>query len=168
MKYWSKPVGVLVALLLAIVLTSQPLTPACGALAVATVLISRQLFSPLRVLARAYAAAVAFDGTALPRAVVTGAPVRNVIVDGAHPDAAARSAARDALGLPGHGLVVAVVGGSLGSRRLNEAALGLAEQWATRTDVALYHSVGRRDWSWVSAAAERLTSVGAPRSAVTR
>jgi putative colanic acid biosynthesis UDP-glucose lipid carrier transferase len=53
LKYWSKPLGVLIALLLAIVLTSQPLTPACGALAVATVLISRQMFSPLRILARA-------------------------------------------------------------------------------------------------------------------
>jgi hypothetical protein len=53
LKYWSKPLGVLVALLLAIVLTSQPLTPACGALAIAAVLISRQMFSPLRVLARA-------------------------------------------------------------------------------------------------------------------
>jgi putative colanic acid biosynthesis UDP-glucose lipid carrier transferase len=58
LKYWSKPLGVLLALLLAIVLTSQPLTPACGALAVAAVLISRQMFSPLRVLARAGAGAV--------------------------------------------------------------------------------------------------------------
>ena len=58
LKYWSKPLGVLVALLLAIVLTSQPLTPACGALAIAAVLISRQMFSPLRVLARAGAATV--------------------------------------------------------------------------------------------------------------
>jgi UDP-N-acetylglucosamine:LPS N-acetylglucosamine transferase len=108
----------------------------------------------------ARAAAVAFEGTALPRAVVTGAPVRAVIVDGAHPDAAARDAARDALGLPGHRLVVAVVGGSLGSRRLNEAALGLAQLWATRSDVALYHSVGRRDWTWASEAAERMTQGG--------
>jgi putative colanic acid biosynthesis UDP-glucose lipid carrier transferase len=58
LKYWSKPLGVLLALLLAIVLTSQPFTPACAALAVATVLISRQLFSPLHVLARAGAGAV--------------------------------------------------------------------------------------------------------------
>ena len=58
LKYWSKPLAVLVALLLAIVLTSQPLTPACAALAVATILISRQLFSPLHVLARTGAGAV--------------------------------------------------------------------------------------------------------------
>jgi putative colanic acid biosynthesis UDP-glucose lipid carrier transferase len=58
LKYWSKPLGVLIALLLAIVLTSQPFTPACGALAVAAVLISRQMFSPLRVLARTGAGTV--------------------------------------------------------------------------------------------------------------
>jgi putative colanic acid biosynthesis UDP-glucose lipid carrier transferase len=58
LKYWSKPFGVLVALILAIAVTSQPLTPACGALAIATVLISRQIFSPLRVLARAAGGAV--------------------------------------------------------------------------------------------------------------
>ena len=59
LKYWSKPLGVVVALLLAIALTSQPLTPGCGALAIAAVLISRQMFSPLRVLARAGAGIVA-------------------------------------------------------------------------------------------------------------
>jgi putative colanic acid biosynthesis UDP-glucose lipid carrier transferase len=48
LKYWSIPLCVVAALLLAIVLTSQPLTPACAALVVATVLISRQIFSPFR------------------------------------------------------------------------------------------------------------------------
>jgi len=108
----------------------------------------------------ARAAAVAFEGTALPRSVVTGAPVRGVIVDGAHPDAASRAAARGALGLPAHRLVVAVVGGSLGSKRLNEAVIELAGLWARRRDVALYHVVGRRDWSWASEAKVR-TPLGA-------
>jgi putative colanic acid biosynthesis UDP-glucose lipid carrier transferase len=58
LKYWSKPLGVLAALIFAIALTSQPLTPGCGALAIATVLISRQIFSPLRPPARAGAAEV--------------------------------------------------------------------------------------------------------------
>jgi UDP-N-acetylglucosamine:LPS N-acetylglucosamine transferase len=101
----------------------------------------------------ARAAAVAFEGTALPRAVVTGAPVRGVIVDSAHPDAAARAEARDALGLPTDRLVVATVGGSLGSKRLNEAVIELAGLWARRRDVAIYQVVGWRDWSWASAAA---------------
>ncbi len=95
-------------------------------------------------------AAVAFEGTALPRSVVTGAPVRAAIVRSAHPDDRARAAARHALGLPGDRLVVAAVGGSLGSKRLNEACLGLAGLWARRGDVALYHVVGRRDWSWAA------------------
>jgi UDP-N-acetylglucosamine:LPS N-acetylglucosamine transferase len=107
----------------------------------------------------AQAAAVAFEGAALPRAVVTGAPVRAAVVaaarDAAAPDAdgRARSAARRALGLPDDRLVVAVVGGSLGSKRLNDAVLGLAARWAKRTDVTLYHVVGRRDASWAGAAA---------------
>ncbi len=100
----------------------------------------------------ARAAAVAFEGTALPRAVVTGAPVRGVIVAGAHPEEAGRAAARVALGLPAHRLVVAAVGGSLGSKRLNEAVIELAGLWARRPDVALYHVVGRRDWTWASEA----------------
>jgi len=53
LKYWSKPLGVLIALMLAIGVTSQHLTPACAALAVVSVLLSRHVFSPLRVLGRA-------------------------------------------------------------------------------------------------------------------
>jgi len=107
----------------------------------------------------ARAAAVAFEGTALPRSVVTGAPVRGAIVAGAHPDAGARSAAREALGLPRDRLVVAVVGGSLGSRRLNEAVMALAELWRDRSDVALYHVVGRRDRAWAAQAAAAVAGV---------
>ena len=109
----------------------------------------------------ARAAAVAFDGTALPRAVVTGAPVRPSIVAAARPDGAARSKAREALGLPVGRVVVGAVGGSLGSKRLNEAVIGLAELWAGRGDVAIYHVVGRRDWSWASNAGERITAADA-------
>ncbi|HUY63165.1 MAG TPA: glycosyltransferase [Acidimicrobiales bacterium] len=100
----------------------------------------------------ARAAAVAFPGTALPRAVVTGAPVRPEIADAAHPDAASRLEARRALGLPEGGQVIGAVGGSLGAARINEALLELARLWADRTDVALYHVVGRRDYQWVAAA----------------
>jgi len=102
----------------------------------------------------ARAAAVAFPGTALPRAVVTGAPVRPVMVQAAHPDAAARRSARDALGLPPDRYVVGVVGGSLGAERINRAVLGLKELWAGRADVALYHVVGRRDAAWAHAQAQ--------------
>jgi len=50
LKHWSKPAVVVAALLVAIVTTSQPITAAHGALAVAAVLIARQIFSPLRLL----------------------------------------------------------------------------------------------------------------------
>jgi len=108
-------------------------------------------------------AAVAFEGTALPRSVVTGAPVREIIVHSAHPGPGDQASARDALGLPQDRVVVAAVGGSLGSKRLNEAVIGLAGLWASRTDVALYHVVGRRDASWAAQAAPRLPgALGTP------
>ncbi len=93
----------------------------------------------------ARAAAVAFEATPLPRAVVTGAPVRPEIVAAARPDAAARRRARDTLALPGDRFVVGVVGGSLGATTINRAALALAGRWAGRGDTVVYHVVGRRD-----------------------
>lgn len=94
----------------------------------------------------ARSAAVAFDGTALPHAVTTGNPVRPQIlaVDRSY---AARAAAREALGLPADRFVVAVFGGSLGSRRINTAIRGVVDRWAGRDDVAIRHAVGRRDWA---------------------
>ncbi len=97
----------------------------------------------------ARASAVAFEGTALPRAVVTGNPVS--------PEMAAvdrspegRAAARTRLGLLEERMVVAVFGGSLGALRINQATLGLARAWADRRDLAIYHVVGRRDWPEVA------------------
>ena len=106
----------------------------------------------------ARAAAVAFPGTALPRAVLTGVPVRPEVVAAARPGAEDRRAARRALGAPEDRPLVGVVGGSLGARRLNEAAVDLAGMWAARSDRALYHVVGRRDASW---AAEARPAAGA-------
>jgi len=98
----------------------------------------------------AAACAVSFEGTPLPRAVLTGNPVRSEI---AHADTgpAGREAARRALGVPDGRVAVAAVGGSLGSRRINEAVLGLAARWAGRGDVWLRHVVGRRDYAEVAA-----------------
>jgi undecaprenyldiphospho-muramoylpentapeptide beta-N-acetylglucosaminyltransferase len=93
----------------------------------------------------AAAAAVSFPGTALPRAVVTGNPVRPQIL-AVDRSPAGRGAARQALGLPAEAFVVAVVGGSLGARRLNEATVGLAAQWAGRSGVAIRHVIGERDF----------------------
>lgn len=104
-----------------------------------------------RVFARfARACAVSFAGTPLPRAVHTGNPVRPEIA-ALDRSPGARAAARLALGLPAAAVVIAVTGGSLGSRRINEATFGLVEAWSDRSGVALRHAVGRRDWASVQA-----------------
>lgn len=98
----------------------------------------------------AAACAVSFDGTPLPRAVVTGNPVRPEIAT-ADTTPAGRAAARAALGLPADAVVVAVAGGSLGARRINDAVVDLAGRWCGRSGLCIYHVVGRRDFGDVSA-----------------
>jgi UDP-N-acetylglucosamine--N-acetylmuramyl-(pentapeptide) pyrophosphoryl-undecaprenol N-acetylglucosamine transferase len=98
----------------------------------------------------ARAAAVAFPGTGLRREVLTGSPVRPEILQ-ADRSPAGRARARQLLGLPGDRAILAVTGGSLGARNINEVTLGLAAAWADRGDVAIHHVVGRRDWPDVSA-----------------
>ncbi len=103
----------------------------------------------------ATACAIALPGTPLPRAVLTGAPVRpEVLAVDRTPEG--RAAARTLLGLPEGRLVVAVTGGSLGARRLNLAALGLARAWAKRSDVVVVHVAGERDVDWVRVQAREL------------
>ncbi len=92
----------------------------------------------------ARAAAVSFPGTPLPRAVVTGNPVRPEMLAVDRSPAGRRAARRD-LGLPEEATVVAVSGGSLGARRINTAVLGLAREWSGRAGVVVYHVVGERD-----------------------
>jgi undecaprenyldiphospho-muramoylpentapeptide beta-N-acetylglucosaminyltransferase len=104
-----------------------------------------------RLLARfARASAVSFDGTPLPRAVTTGNPIRPEFATAG--EGSRRAAARAALGVdPGRSLVL-VTGGSLGALRLNRAALGALEEWRSRSDLAVHHVVGRRDWAEITAA----------------
>jgi UDP-N-acetylglucosamine--N-acetylmuramyl-(pentapeptide) pyrophosphoryl-undecaprenol N-acetylglucosamine transferase len=98
-----------------------------------------------RLVARfAKASAVTFPGTDLPRAVVTGNPVRPEVL--AVDRARDRGPARARLGLPDDRVVVVSFGGSLGARRINRAVTGLVERWAGRTDLAVRHVVGERDW----------------------
>lgn len=107
-----------------------------------------------RLLSRfARACAVAFEGTPMPRSVVTGAPVRPEVAEAAK---AGRAAARQTLGLPADRTLVVAVGGSLGATRLNTAVLGLADRWADRGELALRHVVGRRDWPLVAPRAAEL------------
>lgn len=93
----------------------------------------------------AAASAVSFEGTGLPRSVVTGNPVRPEITT-----LAPRAAARAELGMPADGLLIAVAGGSLGARRINDAVVALAARWADRSDICLYHVIGRRDFADLS------------------
>ncbi len=93
----------------------------------------------------ARASAVGWPGNPLPRSVVTGTPVRPAIAGVVRgPDA--RRQARRTLGLPVDRPTVAVFGGSLGARRLNDAVAGLVERWKDRGDRSIFHIVGRRDW----------------------
>ncbi len=100
----------------------------------------------------ARAAAVSFEGTDLPRAVFTGNPVRPEVLAVDREDPSSRAAARRALGLPLDAVVLAVIGGSLGARRINHAVVGLAAAWAGRTGMAMRHMVGVRDWEAIAAA----------------
>ncbi len=99
-----------------------------------------------RVFSRLAAAnAVALPGTILPRAVVTGVAVRGAIA-AVDRSADGVAAARAALGLPADRTTVGVMSGSLGARRVNEAALELAARWSPRSDLTVVHVTGRRDF----------------------
>lgn len=95
--------------------------------------------------------AVAFPETPLPRAALTGAPLRREFELCPSPDAARAAGARAELGLPSDMPVVAAVGGSLGARRINDAVAEMVDRWrrADAGPVAVYHVVGRRDWDRV-------------------
>ena len=104
----------------------------------------------------ARACAVAFPGTPLPRAVVTGNPVRPEVL-AADRSPAGQQAARAELGIPSGRQVVLVAGGSLGARSINEATTALVAVWSGRDDLAVRHVVGRRDWDLAAGPApERL------------
>lgn len=92
----------------------------------------------------ARASAVAFDGTPLPRPVVTGNPIRAEItsIDPARD----RARARAAFGVGEGRRLVLVFGGSLGALRINRAVLDALPRWADRGDLSVHHVVGARDW----------------------
>lgn len=91
--------------------------------------------------------AVAFPDSPLPRPVLTGAPLRKEVL-AVEPERD-RAAARAELGLPLDRLVVGVVGGSLGSMALIDAARELADRWADRRDLAIRLVAGNR---WIDKA----------------
>ena len=48
--------------------------------------------------------------------------------------------------------MVVITGGSLGALRINRATIEAIETWRNRSDLAIHHVVGRRDWDEISAA----------------
>ena len=102
-----------------------------------------------RLLSRfAAAAATAFEATDLPGATWTGNPVRVEVL--AADRSSGRAAARSSLGVDPERRLVAVFGGSLGSRRINEAVAGAVERWQARSDLHVRHIAGRRDYDDLS------------------
>ncbi|MEO5724215.1 MAG: UDP-N-acetylglucosamine--N-acetylmuramyl-(pentapeptide) pyrophosphoryl-undecaprenol N-acetylglucosamine transferase [Ilumatobacteraceae bacterium] len=91
---------------------------------------------------RAAAVAVAFPGSTLAHAELTGAPVRQAIINVDR--AAGRAPARHLLDLPADRFVVAVCCGSLGSQGLNEVVVEAVDRLAARRDLAVHHVVGER------------------------
>ncbi len=92
----------------------------------------------------ARACAVPFDETDLPHKVVTGNPVRPEVL--AVDRATGRTAARAELGVDAGRTMVAVVTGSLGSRRVNDAVVAAIPEWADRDDLVIRHVIGTRDF----------------------
>jgi len=85
---------------------------------------------------------VAFPDSPLPRATLTGAPVRQAILD--IDRTRDRAAARHQLGLPPDRFVVAAMGGSQGSGVLNSAIAGIVADRAGDSTLAVRHVVGER------------------------
>lgn len=91
---------------------------------------------------RAAACAVAFPDSPLPRATVTGAPVRQSILDVDRERD--REPARAALALPAHRFTIVVIGGSQGSGVLNSAVGELLTRWAADRALTILHLAGTR------------------------
>jgi UDP-N-acetylglucosamine--N-acetylmuramyl-(pentapeptide) pyrophosphoryl-undecaprenol N-acetylglucosamine transferase len=126
---------------------SEPMSRAAIAAKVPLVCVSYDRIPGLatkRQALRATACAVAFEGSSLPRSVVTGAPVRKELRDlEVKPT---RIAARATLGIPLEAKLVAITGGSLGSEVLNGCASQIlaASHEAGMQNVVVYHVVGNR------------------------
>jgi UDP-N-acetylglucosamine--N-acetylmuramyl-(pentapeptide) pyrophosphoryl-undecaprenol N-acetylglucosamine transferase len=90
----------------------------------------------------AAACAVAFPGSTLPRAEVTGAPIRQAVLDVDRVGGRAR--AREELGIPDDRFLVVVMGGSLGSGVLNDAIREYLSDHLTDTGLAVYQIAGER------------------------
>ena len=132
--YASAACGVAAALLrVPLVITEQNAVPG----------LANRLLSRL-----AAGAATAFEATDLPRASWTGNPVRTEVLDVDR--SAGQPAARAALGVDEGSRLVAVFGGSLGSRTINDAVAGALGIWRDRRDLHIRHIAGHREYEDLS------------------
>lgn len=87
---------------------------------------------------------VSFADTDLPKAIHTGNPSRHEILV---VDRTKRDEALARLGVePGRHLIAAF-GGSLGAKRINQSVVDAASELAHRSDLAIRHVIGDRDWA---------------------
>lgn len=95
----------------------------------------------------AAACALPFPPTDLPRGVLTGNPIRAALSEALLDQSPERrTAARRRLGIDDPDtILVAVWAGSLGAGSVNGAVRDLAQRWSDRTDVVIYHVVGKRN-----------------------
>jgi UDP-N-acetylglucosamine--N-acetylmuramyl-(pentapeptide) pyrophosphoryl-undecaprenol N-acetylglucosamine transferase len=91
---------------------------------------------------RSAACAVAFADSPLPHRTLTGAPVRQAVLDVDR--AGDRDTARRQLEIPDDRFLVAVMGGSQGSGVLNQSVAALVERWRDDHRLAVLHLVGER------------------------
>jgi undecaprenyldiphospho-muramoylpentapeptide beta-N-acetylglucosaminyltransferase len=103
-----------------------------------------------RLVARwARASAVPFTTTDLPKAVVTGNPVRaEVLAIDRERD---RAGARGSLGVGDGRVLLLAFAGSLGATRINDAVVGVARRLRGRSDLSIRHVLGRRDYARLAA-----------------
>ncbi len=89
--------------------------------------------------------ALPFPDTDLPKGLLTGNPIRSSITAASDEQ---RRAARQKLGVAAGDsrTIVAVWSGSLGAISVNKAVKELTSLWADRSDLFVYHVVGKRDW----------------------
>jgi len=91
----------------------------------------------------AAASAVAFENSPLPRATLTGAPVRQAILE-VERSPRNRTMARESLGIPEDRFMIAVMGGSLGSGVLNAAVAEYLESRSSDELLAVRQIAGER------------------------
>ncbi len=97
--------------------------------------------------------AVSYEGTALPRAVWTGNPVRPEILAISDDRVGSRAAARSTLNIDEDKKLLVVFGGSLGARTINNAVVGALPKLADRGDIEIRHIIGKRDFADVTSRA---------------